>query len=83
MLENSPSFGSTSLLPSLANLPPIRVHMEDGGGGGGGSGIGVQDQKMGIEEQFAQMTVGGGVGQSKTTMPSRSFQRYHSLSFSH
>ncbi|PQP96649.1 uncharacterized protein Pyn_39359 [Prunus yedoensis var. nudiflora] len=60
MLENSSSFGSTSSSPSLANLPPIRVHVEDGGGGGGGGGIRVQDQKMGIEEQFAQMTVGGG-----------------------
>ncbi|CAN6550192.1 unnamed protein product [Malus baccata var. baccata] len=65
MLENSSSFGSTSSSPSLANLPPIRVHVEDGGGGGGGGGIGVQDQKMGIEEQFAQMTVGGGVGQKQ------------------
>ena len=32
MLETTPSFGSTSSSPSLANLPPIRVHMEDGGG---------------------------------------------------
>ncbi|KAB2624233.1 RNA polymerase II degradation factor 1-like [Pyrus ussuriensis x Pyrus communis] len=62
MLENSSSFGSTSSSPSLANLPPIRVHVEDGGGGGGGDRIRVQDQKMGIEEQFARMTVGGGVG---------------------
>ncbi|KAM1370092.1 hypothetical protein ACFX15_039833 [Malus domestica] len=65
MLENSPSFGSTSLSPSLVNLPPIRVHMEDGGGGGGGGRIGVQDQKIGIEKQFAQMTVSGGVGQEQ------------------
>ncbi|KAJ6721192.1 hypothetical protein OIU85_024300 [Salix viminalis] len=56
MLENSSSFGSTSSSPSLANLPPIRVHVEDGGG--------VRDQKVavGIEDQFAQMTVGGGGG---------------------
>jgi hypothetical protein len=57
MLETTPSFGSTSSSPSLANLPPKRVHVEDGGG--------VRDQKVvGIEDQLAQMTVGGGcVGQ--------------------
>uniref|UniRef100_A0A2K2B788 Uncharacterized protein n=1 Tax=Populus trichocarpa TaxID=3694 RepID=A0A2K2B788_POPTR len=57
MLETTSSFGSTSSSPSLANLPPIRVHVEDGGG--------VRDQKVvGIEDQLAQMTVGGGrVGQ--------------------
>jgi len=57
MLETTPSFGSTSSSPSLVNLPPIRVHVEDGGG--------VRDQKVvGIEDQLAQMTVGGGrVGQ--------------------
>lgn len=48
MLETTSSFGSTSSSPSLANLPPIRVHV-------------VEDQKvMGIEEQFAQMGVGVG-----------------------
>ena len=53
MLETTSSFGSTSSSPSLANLPPIRVHVEDGGG--------VRDQKVvGIEDQLAQMTVGGG-----------------------
>ncbi|KAJ1423671.1 leucine-rich repeat extensin-like protein 5 [Sesbania bispinosa] len=35
MLETASSFGSTSPPPSLANLPPIRVHVEDGMGGGG------------------------------------------------
>ncbi|KAL9390461.1 hypothetical protein Peur_019066 [Populus x canadensis] len=57
MLETTSSFGSTSSSPSLANLPPIRVHVEDGGGD--------RDQKVvGIEDQLAQMTVGGGrVGQ--------------------
>ena len=29
MLETTSSFGSTSSSPSLANLPPIRVHAED------------------------------------------------------
>jgi len=53
MLETTSSFGSTSSSPSLANLPSIRVHVEDGGG--------VRDQKVvGIEDQLAQMTVGGG-----------------------
>lgn len=55
MLETTSSFGSTSSSPSLANLPPIRVHVEEGGGGGG---VRVQDQKVGgIEEQFAQMSL--------------------------
>ncbi|EEF37505.1 conserved hypothetical protein [Ricinus communis] len=43
MMENgSSSFGSSSSSPSMCNLPPIRVRVED--------------QKVGIEEQFAQMT---------------------------
>lgn len=54
MLETTSSFGSTSSSPSMANLPPIRVHVEEGGGGG----VRVQDQKVGIEEQFAQMSMG-------------------------
>ncbi|XP_061356535.1 uncharacterized protein LOC133300965 [Gastrolobium bilobum] len=63
MLETTSSFGSTSSSPSLANLPPIRVHVEDGGGGGG---VRVQDQKvLGIEEQFAQMGVGVGQKQDE------------------
>ncbi|TKY50890.1 atrophin- protein [Spatholobus suberectus] len=53
MLETTSSFGSTSSSPSLANLPPIRVHV-------------VEDQKvMGIEEQFAQMGVGVGQKQDE------------------
>ncbi|KAI3796143.1 hypothetical protein L1987_38808 [Smallanthus sonchifolius] len=46
MLETSSSFGSASSSPSLANLPPIRVNLED-------------QQKVvgGIEEQFSQMSV--------------------------
>lgn len=46
MLETTSSFGSTSSSPSLANLPPIRVHVED-----------QKEHKVGIEEQFAQFTV--------------------------
>ncbi|KAF8021234.1 hypothetical protein BT93_G1615 [Corymbia citriodora subsp. variegata] len=65
MLETSSSFGSTSSSPSIANLPSIRVQMEENaiGGGGGGVGGGVRvmmDQKLGIEEQFAQMVLGPG-----------------------
>lgn len=50
MLDTTSSFGSTSSSPSLAHLPPIRVHVDDGG-------VRVQDQRMGIEEQFAQISV--------------------------
>ncbi|KAG6573935.1 hypothetical protein SDJN03_27822, partial [Cucurbita argyrosperma subsp. sororia] len=66
MIETTSSFGSTSSSPSLANLPPIRVHLEDTGnsGGGGVGAVRVQDQKVGIEEQFLQMSVGG-VGQKQ------------------
>ncbi|KAL5070489.1 hypothetical protein RYX36_021376 [Vicia faba] len=65
MMETSSSFGSTSSSPSLANLPPIRVHVEDGSSGGVRvqqqqvQQVQQQDQKvLGIEEQFAQMGVG-------------------------
>ncbi|KVH96264.1 Phox/Bem1p [Cynara cardunculus var. scolymus] len=44
-LERTSSFGSASSSPSLASLPPIRVHVDD-------------NQKVGgIEEQFSQMSV--------------------------
>ncbi|XP_021299390.1 protein eyes shut [Herrania umbratica] len=58
MLETTSSFGSTSSSPSLANLPPIRVHVDDQ----------KENKVVGIEEQFAQFTVsaaaaaGGGGG---------------------
>ncbi|XP_051146019.1 RNA polymerase II degradation factor 1 [Andrographis paniculata] len=42
MLETTSSFGSTSSSPSVANLPPIRVKVDDNR----------------IEDQFQQMTVG-------------------------
>lgn len=42
MVENSSSYGSSSSSPSISNLPPIRVRVED--------------QKVGMEEQFAQVT---------------------------
>ncbi|CAA3020376.1 mediator of RNA polymerase II transcription subunit 8 [Olea europaea subsp. europaea] len=45
VVETSSSFGSTSSLPSVANLPPIRVPME-------------KNQKFGIEERFQQMNIG-------------------------
>lgn len=54
MLDTSSSFGSTSSSPSLANLPPIRVHVEEPGGVRT-----MQDQRnLGIEEQFARFNVG-------------------------
>ncbi|XP_071692786.1 uncharacterized protein [Rutidosis leptorrhynchoides] len=46
-LERTSSFGSASSSPSLASLPPIRVHVDDN-----------PNQKAGgIEEQFVQMSV--------------------------
>lgn len=65
MLETTSSFGSTSSSPSLAHLPPIQVHVEDGGGSSGG-GMRVLDQKVGIEEQFAQINVGSGPKQDES-----------------
>ncbi|KAK6921698.1 PB1 domain [Dillenia turbinata] len=53
MLETTSSFGSTSSSPSLANLPPIRVHVEDAIVNNK-----LGDQKIGIEEQFSQMGIG-------------------------
>ncbi|KAL7608828.1 hypothetical protein Lser_V15G11739 [Lactuca serriola] len=44
-LERTSSFGSASSSPSLASLPPIRVHVDDSLKVGG------------IEEQFSQMSV--------------------------
>ncbi|KAI4347219.1 hypothetical protein L6164_008049 [Bauhinia variegata] len=50
VLENSSSYGSSLSSPSMANLPPIRVRVEDNG-----SRL-QQEQRPGIEEQFSQMT---------------------------
>ncbi|XP_054810094.1 uncharacterized protein LOC129311703 [Prosopis cineraria] len=62
MLETTSSFGSTSSSPSMANLPPIRVHVDDGSGGAAR----LQDQKaVGIEDQLAQMGIGGGQKQDE------------------
>ncbi|KAJ7954148.1 Octicosapeptide/phox/Bem1p family protein [Quillaja saponaria] len=61
MLETNSSFGSTSSSPLLANLPPIRVHVDDGSGGG----VRMHDQKVGIEEQFAQLGVSSGQKQDE------------------
>ncbi|CAH1451156.1 unnamed protein product [Lactuca virosa] len=46
MLETSSSFGSASSSPSLANLPPVRVNVDDQQKVGGG-----------IEEQFSHISV--------------------------
>lgn len=43
LVETSSSFGSSSSLPSMSNLPPVRVRVEDQRNGA-------------IEEQFAQMS---------------------------
>ncbi|KAJ0240526.1 hypothetical protein HA466_0221490 [Hirschfeldia incana] len=56
MLDTSSSFGSTSSSPLPANLPPIRVHVEEAAGGVN-KGMMMQDQRMGIEEQFARFNV--------------------------
>ncbi|XP_043698711.1 uncharacterized protein LOC122649574 [Telopea speciosissima] len=49
MMETNSSFGSTTSSPSMCNLPPIRVHVEDGGR--------LHDQKVGLEEHFSQLSV--------------------------
>ncbi|KAG5007560.1 hypothetical protein JHK82_025480 [Glycine max] len=56
MMENNSS-SSPSFSPSLANLPPIRVRVDDNG-----SRL-HQENKVGmvVEEQFAQMTIASGV----------------------
>nr|VDD30543.1 unnamed protein product [Brassica oleracea] len=61
MLDTSSSFGSTSSSPSLANLPPIRVHVEEARG--------MQDQRLGIEEQFARFNDGFAAISSPPPMP--------------
>ncbi|KAI3433200.1 PB1 domain-containing protein, partial [Psidium guajava] len=63
MLETTSSFGSTSSSPSIANLPSIRVQVEENVIGGGGGIRVLQDQKLGIEEQFARMAMGTGIVQ--------------------
>ncbi|KAK4371135.1 hypothetical protein RND71_010610 [Anisodus tanguticus] len=52
MVETTSSFGSTNSTPSLTNLPPIKVHVED-------------NQRVGIEEQFSQLSVGVGKVEQK------------------
>ena len=49
MVENASSFGSSSSSPSMANLPPIRVRVEDGG-------LRLHDHKVGLEEEFAYLS---------------------------
>ncbi|XVF09532.1 hypothetical protein REPUB_Repub07fG0102000 [Reevesia pubescens] len=50
MVEKTSSFGSTSSSPSMSNLPPIRVRVDQDGEAK------MQDQRVGIEEQFAQIS---------------------------
>ncbi|KAF5727733.1 hypothetical protein HS088_TW22G01430 [Tripterygium wilfordii] len=61
MLETTSSFGSTLSSPSLANLPPIRVHVEDRGG----FKIEQEQKVVGIEEQFVHMGFGAGQKQDE------------------
>ncbi|OWM64969.1 hypothetical protein CDL15_Pgr028687 [Punica granatum] len=51
MLETTSSFRSTSSSPSIANLPSIRVRAEE-----------VGNMKLGVEDRFANMVVGGYIG---------------------
>ncbi|KAI9101618.1 hypothetical protein K1719_023862 [Acacia pycnantha] len=51
LVDNSSSYGSSSSSPSIANLPPIRVHVDETGN----SRL-QQEQRTCIEEQLAQMT---------------------------
>lgn len=53
MMETRSSFGSTSSASCLSNLPPIRVHVDEGG-------LRTQDPRLGLEEHFGQMNIGGG-----------------------
>ncbi|XP_022881930.1 uncharacterized protein LOC111398978 [Olea europaea var. sylvestris] len=53
MLETTSSFGSTSSSPSTANLPPVKLHVDENQRVGG----------LGIEEQFQQINFGAvGIG---------------------
>ncbi|KAG6391667.1 hypothetical protein SASPL_149424 [Salvia splendens] len=59
MRDTTSSFGSTSSSPSLANLPPIRVHVDE-------------NQKIGaigIEDQFQLMAVGVAANVNLSTTP--------------
>ncbi|KAJ7970335.1 putative Octicosapeptide/Phox/Bem1p family protein [Quillaja saponaria] len=51
MVENNTSYGSSSSSPSMSNLPPIRVRIDDNG-----NRLVQQDQRAAFEEQFAQIT---------------------------
>ncbi|KAJ8570185.1 hypothetical protein K7X08_006762 [Anisodus acutangulus] len=57
-VETTSSFGSGSSMPLMANLPPIKVHVEENNNQNGG----------GIEEKFSQMNVGV-IGLSSSPAP--------------
>uniref|UniRef100_A0A7N1A8G3 PB1 domain-containing protein n=1 Tax=Kalanchoe fedtschenkoi TaxID=63787 RepID=A0A7N1A8G3_KALFE len=68
IVETLSSFGSTASSPSLANLPPIKVRVENGGGrgvNGGGGGSKSQEQRGAMEEKFARMSVSSAAGNVK------------------
>ncbi|XP_022715031.1 uncharacterized protein LOC111274561 [Durio zibethinus] len=50
MVEKTSPFGSSSSSPSMSNLPPIGVPVDQDGRAK------LQDQRVGIEEQFAQIS---------------------------
>ncbi|KAL6573741.1 hypothetical protein OROHE_002200 [Orobanche hederae] len=47
LLERTSSFGSTSSSPSMVNLPPIKVHVDEN-----------PKVRLGIEDQFQQISLG-------------------------
>lgn len=53
IVENNSSFGSSSSSPSMSNLPPIRVRVDE-------NGARALDQGVGMEEQFAQISFAAG-----------------------
>lgn len=52
MVENNSSYGSSSSSPSMSNMPSVRVRVSDQD-----TEMRGQDQRVGIEEQFAQISV--------------------------
>ncbi|KAF4400851.1 hypothetical protein CsatB_017184 [Cannabis sativa] len=52
IVENHSSFGSPSSSPSMSNLAPIRVRVEENGARG-------QNQRVGMEEQFSKISFAG------------------------
>ncbi|GAA0153659.1 hypothetical protein LIER_37715 [Lithospermum erythrorhizon] len=62
IVDKTSSFGSGSSMPALANLPPIRVHVEEKVGGGGGGVLGIEEQFHQMSTSVGGLGVGGGGG---------------------